>query len=158
MQYLDATSKMAEWSLFVSKAPIQYQNNPSLCPNQKWWRSWGWTVLWRATRPYRNNIEADDIKQNKAHSCGPRETSQLRQVLSMMLPQGITSSNKRSLLLLQDDRHFLWRADSWCPKATIQAPSFLFHFDFRTSLERIRGCSSNKNTRTTDNQIFWNTI
>ena len=28
MQYLDATSKTTEWSLFVS---IQYHNNPSLC-------------------------------------------------------------------------------------------------------------------------------
>ena len=25
--------KMTEWSLFMSKAPIQYHSNPSLCPN-----------------------------------------------------------------------------------------------------------------------------
>ena len=30
---------------------IQYQSNPSLCPNQECWRSWNWTVLWRPTRP-----------------------------------------------------------------------------------------------------------
>ena len=34
MQYLDAISKMTEWSLFISKATIQYHSNPSLCPNQ----------------------------------------------------------------------------------------------------------------------------
>ena len=30
---------------------IQYHSKPSLCPNQFWWRSWSWTVLWRPTRP-----------------------------------------------------------------------------------------------------------
>ena len=34
---------------------IQYHSNPSLCPNQLHWRSWGWTVLWRPTRPSRTN-------------------------------------------------------------------------------------------------------
>ena len=34
MQYLDAISKTTEWSLFISKANIQYHSNPSLCPNQ----------------------------------------------------------------------------------------------------------------------------
>ena len=30
-------------------------SNPSLCPNQKCWRSW--TVLWRPTRPSRTNTQ-----------------------------------------------------------------------------------------------------
>ena len=30
---------------------IQYHSNPSLCPNQKRWRSWSWTVLWKPTIP-----------------------------------------------------------------------------------------------------------
>ena len=34
---------------------IQYHSNPSLCPNQKCWRSWSWMVLWRPTRPCRTN-------------------------------------------------------------------------------------------------------
>ena len=34
---------------------IQYQSNLSLCPNQEFWRSWSWTVLWRPTRPSRTN-------------------------------------------------------------------------------------------------------
>ena len=36
---------------------IQYHNNPSLCPNQKSWRSWNWMVLWRPTRPFRTNTQ-----------------------------------------------------------------------------------------------------
>ena len=32
---------------------IQYHSNPSLCPNQKCWRSWSWTVIWRPIRPSR---------------------------------------------------------------------------------------------------------
>ena len=36
---------------------IQYHGNPSLCPNQKCWRSWSWMVLWRPTRPFRTNIQ-----------------------------------------------------------------------------------------------------
>ena len=31
--------------------------NVSLCPNQLCWRSWSWMVLWRSTRPFRNNIQ-----------------------------------------------------------------------------------------------------
>ena len=33
MQYLDAISKMTEWSLFISKQTIQYHSNSRLCPN-----------------------------------------------------------------------------------------------------------------------------
>ena len=36
---------------------IQYQNNPSLCPDQQCWRSWSWMVLWRPTRPSRINTQ-----------------------------------------------------------------------------------------------------
>ena len=38
---------------------IQYYNNPSLSLNQKYWRSWSWTVLWRPTRPFRTNPPKD---------------------------------------------------------------------------------------------------
>ena len=34
---------------------IQYHSNPSLCSDQKCWRSWSWMVLWRPTRPSRTN-------------------------------------------------------------------------------------------------------
>ena len=32
MQYLDAISKMTEWSLFIAKANHSYHSTPSLCP------------------------------------------------------------------------------------------------------------------------------
>ena len=55
MQYLDAISKMTEWSLFVPRQTNQYHTNPTLCPDQKRWRSW--TVLWRPTRLSRINTQ-----------------------------------------------------------------------------------------------------
>ena len=36
---------------------IQYHGNTSLCPNQKLWRCWSWTVLWRPTKPFRTNTQ-----------------------------------------------------------------------------------------------------
>ena len=59
MQYLDAISKMTEWSLFISKANHSNHSNPSLCPNQECWRSWSWMVLWRLTRSFRTNTQTD---------------------------------------------------------------------------------------------------
>ena len=35
---------------------IQYDGNPSLCPDQQCWRSWSWMVLWRPTRPFRTQL------------------------------------------------------------------------------------------------------
>ena len=57
MQYLDAITKMTEWSLFISKANHSYHSNPSLYPNHQGWRSWGWVVLRRPTRPSRNDTQ-----------------------------------------------------------------------------------------------------
>ena len=34
MQYLNAISKMTEWSLFIPRQTIQYHSNPSLCPDR----------------------------------------------------------------------------------------------------------------------------
>ena len=31
----------------LPRQTIQYHSNPSLCSNQKGWRSWSWMVLWR---------------------------------------------------------------------------------------------------------------
>ena len=36
---------------------IQYRGDLSLCPDRWCWRSWSWTVLWRPTRPSRNNTQ-----------------------------------------------------------------------------------------------------
>ena len=56
MQYLNAITKMTEWSLFPRQT-IQYHGNPSLCPNQECWRRWIWTVLWRPIIPSRINTQ-----------------------------------------------------------------------------------------------------
>ena len=40
-----------------SRQTIQYHGDPSLCPNQKCWRSWSWKGLWRPTRPFRTNTQ-----------------------------------------------------------------------------------------------------
>ena len=56
MQYLGATSKMAEWLFSFPKQTIQNHSNPSLCPYHRCWRSWSWSVLWRPRRPPRTNI------------------------------------------------------------------------------------------------------
>ena len=58
MQFLGTISKMTEWSLFP-RPTLQYYSNPSLCPDQKCWRSWSWMVLWRPTRSPRTNSKKD---------------------------------------------------------------------------------------------------
>ena len=49
---------MSKWQNNLSsflRHTIQHHSNPSLCPNHWCWRSW--TVLWRPTRPSRNNTK-----------------------------------------------------------------------------------------------------
>ena len=36
---------------------IQYHSNPSICPNQSYWRSWSWMVVRRPTRPSKTNTK-----------------------------------------------------------------------------------------------------
>ena len=48
---------VTEWSLFVSKANIQYHSNPSLCLIHKWERSEVLMVLWRPSRSSRTNTK-----------------------------------------------------------------------------------------------------
>ena len=54
MQYLDAMSKTTEWSVSKTNHSIT-----QLFKSMPWpvlnWRSRGWTVLWRPTRPSRTN-------------------------------------------------------------------------------------------------------
>ena len=50
--------KSQKWQNDLCSFPrqtIQYHSSPSLCLNQKCWRSWSWMVLWRSTRPSRTN-------------------------------------------------------------------------------------------------------
>ena len=57
MQYLEAISKMTEWSLLFPRQTIQYHRNPSQWVDQLCWRSWSWMVLWRPRRPSRTNTQ-----------------------------------------------------------------------------------------------------
>ena len=68
MQYWGAISKMTEWSLFPRQT-IQYPSNPSLCHNQKCWRSWIWMGLWRPTRPSRTNTQKSCLFHYRELEC-----------------------------------------------------------------------------------------
>ena len=57
MQYLDATSKTREWSLFISKANHSISQYSKSMPQPVMKRSWSWTVLWRPTRPFRTKTQ-----------------------------------------------------------------------------------------------------
>ena len=74
MQYLDAISKMTEWSLFISKANHSVSQYPSLCPDQECWRSWSWMVLWRPTRPSRTNTKKRYPFHYRALECKSRQS------------------------------------------------------------------------------------
>ena len=43
------SSRLLQQSAAAAPYLRQYHSNPSLCPNQKHWRSWSWMVLWRPT-------------------------------------------------------------------------------------------------------------
>ena len=74
MQNLDAMSKMTEWSLFVSKANYSIYNNPSLCPDHWFQRSWSWTVLWRPTRPSTTNTKKRCPFHHSGRKCKSRKS------------------------------------------------------------------------------------
>ena len=75
MQYLGAISKMTEWSWLVSKAKTtQQDSNPRLWPNHWCHRSWSWPVLWRPTRPSRNNTEKACPFHHRGLECESRRS------------------------------------------------------------------------------------
>ena len=53
---------------------IQHHSNPSLCSDQKCWRSWSWTVLWRPTRPSRTNTQKRYPFHYKGLECHSRKS------------------------------------------------------------------------------------
>ena len=111
MEYLDAISKMTEWSLFVSMANHSISHNPSLCPNHQHWRSWKWTVLWRPKRPSRTNtpkrcpfhykgLECKSRKSRNTWSnrqIWPWSTEWSRAKANRVLPRERTSHSKHPL-------------------------------------------------------------
>ena len=57
MQYLDAISKMTEWSLFVSKANYSISQLSKSMPQSVMLKKLKLTVLWRPIRPFRTNTQ-----------------------------------------------------------------------------------------------------
>ena len=57
MQYLDAISKMTEWSLFVSKANHSISQLSKSVPQPVMLKKLELMVLWRSTRPFRTNTQ-----------------------------------------------------------------------------------------------------
>ena len=111
MQYLDAISKMTEWSLFPRQT-IQYHSNPSLCPNHKCWRIRSWTVLWWHTRPSKTNTKKRCSFHHRGLECKHRKWSN-RQVrpwgtkwsrakVNRVLSRECTGHNKHPLPTTQE--------------------------------------------------------
>ena len=111
MQYLDAISKMTEWSLFISKAVIQVY-----APTRNGWRSWHWTVLWRPTRPFRTNTKKRcpfhyrwlECKSRKSRNTWgnrpiwPWSTEWSRAKTNRVLPRELTGHSKHPLPTTQE--------------------------------------------------------
>ena len=111
MQYLDAISKMTEWSLFVSKANHSISQLSKSMPNQLRWRSWSWMVLWRHTRPFRTNtpkrcpfhyMELEHKSRNSRDTWSnmqvwPWSTKQRRSKANSVLPREDSCNSKHPL-------------------------------------------------------------
>ena len=72
MQYLDAISKMAEWSLFISKA--NHSVSQVYTPTNRSWRSWSWMVLWRPIRPFRTKTPKRCLLHYSGLQCKSRKS------------------------------------------------------------------------------------
>ena len=95
---------------------IQYHSNPSLCTNQKCWRSWSWTVLWRPIRPFRTNtqkrcpfhyrgLECKSTKSRNTWSnrqIWPWSTEWSRAKANRVLPRESTGQSKHPLPTTQE--------------------------------------------------------
>ena len=95
---------------------IQYHSNPNPCPNQKWWTSWSWTVLWRPTRPSRINTQKRCPFHYRGLECKSRKprdtwsnrhiwpwsTKQSRSQANRVLPREHTGHSKHPLPTTQE--------------------------------------------------------
>ena len=73
MQYLDAISKMTEWSLFVSKANHSITVIQVYAPTSKA-ESWSWTVLRRPARLFRTNTQKRSPFHYRGLECKSRKS------------------------------------------------------------------------------------
>ena len=100
-------------SLFPRQT-IQYHWNLSLCPYQKCWRNWSWTVLWKTTRPSRTNtqkrcpyrgLECKSRKSRNTWSNGqiwPWSTEWSRAKANRVLPRECTGHSEHRLPTTQE--------------------------------------------------------
>ena len=101
--------------LFPRQA-IHYHGNPSLCPKQKYWISWSWTILWRRTRPSRTNTQKRCPFHYRGLKCKSRKsriiwsnrqiwpwsTEWSRTKSNRVLPREYTSHSKHPLITTQE--------------------------------------------------------
>ena len=126
--------------LFFFLRQIPYHCNLSLCPNQKCWRSWIWTVLWISTRPSRMNTQKRCTIHYRGLDCKSRRsrntwsnreiwhwsTEWSRAKTNRVLPRKCTGHSKHPLPTTQETtlhmnitRWLILKSDwiySWQPK------------------------------------------
>ena len=95
---------------------IQYHGDPSLYPDQYCWTSWSWMMLWRPTRPSRNNtpkrclfhyrgLESKSRKSRNTWSnrqIWPWSTKWSRARTNRVLPRECTGHSKHPLPTTQE--------------------------------------------------------
>ena len=95
---------------------IQYYSNPSLGPDQYYWRGWSWMVLWRPTRLSKTNtqnrcpfhyrvLECKSRKSGNTWShrqIWPSSTEWGRAKANRVLPRERTGHSKHSLPTTQE--------------------------------------------------------
>ena len=116
MQYLDAISKMIEWSLFISKAKLFNITVIQSMPQPVTLKKLRLTVLWRPTRTFRTNTQKRFIFHYRGLECKRRKsrnTCSNRQIwpcnmewsrtkASRVLPRECTGHSKHPLPTTQE--------------------------------------------------------
>ena len=116
MQYLDAISKMTEWSLLISKANYSISQSSKSVPQPVKLKKLNWMILWRPTRPSRTNTQKRspfhhgglECKSRKSRNTWsnrqiwPWNTEWSRAKASRVLPREHTGHSKHPLPTTQE--------------------------------------------------------
>ena len=81
---------------------IQYHGNPSLCPKQKRWRSWSWTVLWRLIKPSRTDTQKYFLFHYRRLECKSRKSRDIWSNRPIWLCSTKRSRAKANRVLLRE--------------------------------------------------------
>ena len=126
-------------------------SNPSLCPNQYCWRSWGWRVLWRPTRPSRTNTQKRCPSHHRGLGCKSRKSRDAesnrqvrpcseewsREKANRVLPREHTGHSKHPLPTAQEETLHV-DITRW------PAPKSDWLYYFRPKMEKLYSVSKNK--------------